>query len=114
MKIKIALILVALAFLPACESTWTASHTPHSEAHFANGADGEEPAPPAEGPADINANPAYVAAQFRRGQPLADQRSVGAAALRRLIASPNESICASECAALTVTRRRAAPFATVG
>ena len=55
-----------------------------------------------------------VAAQLRRGQPLAGQRSAGAAALRRLIASPNESICASECAALTVTRRRAAPFATVG
>jgi len=56
MKINIALSLVALAFLPACASTWTTSDT----AHFANGAVGEEPAPPAEGPADINANPAYI------------------------------------------------------
>jgi len=60
MKIKIALSLVSLAFLPACESTWTASDTAHSAAHFANSATGEEPAPPAEGPADINATPAYI------------------------------------------------------
>ena len=60
MKIKIALSLVTFAFLPACESTWTASDTGHGAAHFANGAAGEEPAPPAEGPADINANPAYI------------------------------------------------------
>jgi hypothetical protein len=60
MKIKIALSLVALAFLPACASTWTASDTAHGVANFANGAAGEEPAPPAEGPADINTNPAYI------------------------------------------------------
>jgi len=56
MKIRIALSLVALAFLPACASSWNTSDA----AHLANGAVGEEPAPPAEGPADINANPAYI------------------------------------------------------
>ena len=60
MKIKIALGLVALAFLPACASTWTAYDTAHSGAYFANDTPGQEPAPPAEGPADINANPAYI------------------------------------------------------
>ena len=57
MKVKIDLSSITLAFLPACESTWTASDTAHGAAHFANGAAGEEPAPPAEGPPDINANP---------------------------------------------------------
>ena len=60
MKIKIALSLAALALLPSCESTWTAPDAAHGTAHFANGAAGEEPAPPAEGPADINTNPAYI------------------------------------------------------
>ena len=119
MKIKIALSLIALAFLPACQHHENRDPIPtHETTRFAKNAADQEPAPPAEGPADVNCQPGLhsnaVAAQFRRGQPLADQRSAGAAALRRLIASPNESICASECAALTVTRRRAAPFATVG
>ena len=60
MKIKIAITLVTHALLTACESTWTASDTAHSAAHFANGTADEEPPPPAEGPADINANPAYI------------------------------------------------------
>lgn len=60
MKIKIALGLVALATLPACTSTQTASNANIKNAQFANYADGEEPAPPAEGPRDINTNPAYI------------------------------------------------------
>ena len=60
MKIKIALSLIALAFLSACTTTKTASDPAHETARFANNAAGQEPAPPAEGPADINANPAYI------------------------------------------------------
>ena len=100
------------------QTTKTASNTTYGTTRFANNAAGEEPAAARGRSGRCQRQPGLhshaVAAQFRRGQPLADQRSAGAAALRRLIASPNESICASECAALTVTRRRAAPFATVG
>lgn len=67
MKTRIALsLLVAAALLPACTTTKTASNK--QSGRYANYALGEEPAPPgegpeldipAEGPADINANPAY-------------------------------------------------------
>ena len=60
MKINIALSLIALAFLPACTTTKTASNTADGTTRFANDAAGQEPAPPAEGPADVNANPAYI------------------------------------------------------
>ena len=60
MKIKIALSLIALGFLQACTTTKTASTTGDKTERYANYAAGQEPAPPAEGPADINANPAYI------------------------------------------------------
>ena len=60
MKTKIGLSLIALAFLPACTTTKTASNTADKTRRYANYAAGQEPAPPAEGPADINANPAYI------------------------------------------------------
>lgn len=70
MKIKIALSLVlTAALLPACTSTQTTTSTDYKSARYANHPVGEEPAPPAEGPeadipaegpADIYANPAYM------------------------------------------------------
>ena len=61
MKINIALSLIALAFLPACDTTKTASNTAlQNDARSPNNAADQEPPPPAEGPADINANPAYI------------------------------------------------------
>lgn len=60
MKINIALSLISLSFLPACTTTKTASDTTGNTARYANYAPGQEPAPPAEGPPDINANPAYI------------------------------------------------------
>ncbi|MBA3830784.1 MAG: hypothetical protein H0X34_02595 [Chthoniobacterales bacterium] len=71
MKIKIALCLLAAALLPACTTTRTASNSVNDKStSYANNAVGEEPAPPAEGPAeadipsegpaDVAANPAYV------------------------------------------------------
>jgi hypothetical protein len=60
MKMKIALSLIALAFLPACTTTKTAFNTGDKSGRYANYAASQEPAPPAEGPADINANPAYI------------------------------------------------------
>ncbi len=70
MKIKIALCLLAAALLPACTTTRIASNnTDDKSTRYANNAVGEEPAPPAEGPAEADipsqgpaeiANPAYV------------------------------------------------------
>lgn len=71
MKTKIALSLfLAVAVLPACTTTTTTSTSPdYKSAGYASSAVGEEPPPPAEGPetdipaegpADLNANPAYV------------------------------------------------------
>ena len=68
MKIKLALSLITVALLPACTTTRTVSNTDHQNARYANNSVGE-PAPPAEGPeadipsegpADVNANPAYI------------------------------------------------------
>ena len=68
MKFKLALSLVAVAMLPACTTTTTTSRTDDKSTRYANNAVGE-PAPPAEGPtadipaegpADVNANPAYM------------------------------------------------------
>ena len=75
MKIKIALCLLAAALLPACTTTRTASNTrttndykEYKGSRYANNAIGE-PVPPAEGPTadipaegphDVNINPAYV------------------------------------------------------
>jgi hypothetical protein len=60
MKINIALSLIAFAFLPACTTTKTASNTKDKTSRYANYATGQEPAAPAEGPPDINTNPAYM------------------------------------------------------
>ena len=69
MKIKLALSLLVAALLPACTTTKTTS-TMSSDAKASRYADNSmEAAPPAEGPeadiptegpADVNANPAYV------------------------------------------------------
>ncbi len=69
MKTKIALSLILAALLPACTTTKTVSSDNDKSTRYANNSVGEEPAPPAEGPeadipsegpADVNANPAYV------------------------------------------------------
>lgn len=71
MKIKIALSFIALAFLPACATTKTTFDTAHGATSFADDAAGQEPAPPAEGPADINANPAYIPTPLLRSSAMA-------------------------------------------
>ncbi len=71
MKTKIALsLLLVAALLPACTTTKTAStSSDYKSTRYANNSVGAEPAPPAEGPeadipsegpADLNANPAYL------------------------------------------------------
>ncbi len=77
MKTEIALSLIMAAVLPACTTTRTTSTIRSSDykgASYANNAVGE-PAPPAEGPeadipsegpADVNANPAYVPSPLLR------------------------------------------------
>ena len=69
MKTKLALSLIVAALLPACTTTKTTS-TMSSDAkasRYANNsmeaappAEGPEADIPTEGPADVNANPAYV------------------------------------------------------
>ena len=69
MKTKLALSLLVAALLPACTTTKTTS-TMSSDAkasRYANNsmeaappAEGPEADIPTEGPADVNANPAYV------------------------------------------------------
>lgn len=69
MKTKLALSLLVAALLPACTTTKTSS-TMSSDAkanRYANNsmeaappAEGPEADIPSEGPADVNANPAYV------------------------------------------------------
>jgi len=69
MKTKLALSLLVAALLPACTSTTTTS-TMSSDAkasRYANNsmeaappAEGPEADIPSEGPADVNANPAYM------------------------------------------------------
>ncbi len=68
MKTKFALSLLAAALLPACTTTTTTSTSDYKGGRYANNAVGE-PAPPAdgpevdipsEGPADVNANPAFI------------------------------------------------------
>jgi hypothetical protein len=60
MKINFALSLIVLAFLPACTATKTVSKTADETTRYANYAADQEPAPPAEGPRDVNTNPAYI------------------------------------------------------
>lgn len=82
MKIKIALCLLAAALLPACTTTQTSSNTAHDKStRYANNAVGAEPAPPAEGPAedipsegpaDVNANPAFVPTPLLRSSAAGD------------------------------------------
>ncbi len=60
MKINIALSLISFAFLPACTTTKSVSNATDQTTRYANYATGQEPAPPAEGPHDVNANPAYI------------------------------------------------------
>ena len=90
MKIKIALSLVALAFLPACDI-----HMDRFRHHAQRGALRQRRGRPGTGAArgrsgryqrQPGLHSHAVAAQFRRGQPLADQRSArcgGAEALDR-------------------------------
>jgi hypothetical protein len=74
MKTEIALSLLAAALLPACSSTQTSANNINGKnSRYANNA---EPAPPAEGPneadipaegpQDVNANPAYVPSPLLR------------------------------------------------
>jgi hypothetical protein len=64
MKTKIALSLLTAALLPACTTTHSASNNNSQTGRYAN----TEAAPPAEGttdipaegPADVRTNPAYV------------------------------------------------------
>jgi hypothetical protein len=80
MKIKIAFcLLAAVALLPACTTTRTASSSKWSDdkaSRYANNSAGAEPAAPAEGPAedipaegpaDVKTNPAYVPTPLLRG-----------------------------------------------
>ena len=77
MKTKIAFcLLAAVAFLPACTTTKTASARDDKGSRYANNSPGAEPAAPAEGPAedipaegpaDVKANPAYVPTPLLRG-----------------------------------------------
>jgi hypothetical protein len=68
MKTKLALsLLLAAVLLPACTTTKTASvRRDYKSTRYANNAQpvppggGPEADIPAEGPADLNANPAYV------------------------------------------------------
>ena len=67
MKTKIALSLLAVAaLLPACTNTQTAGRYDDKGGRYANSAQPAPPAEgpitdiPAEGPRDVNANPAYV------------------------------------------------------
>ncbi|HEY1582546.1 MAG TPA: hypothetical protein VGF73_05565 [Chthoniobacterales bacterium] len=68
MKTKIALSLLAAALLPACTTTTTTTTNDYKTSRYANNSVGQ-PAPPAEGPAadipaegppDVNANPAFI------------------------------------------------------
>jgi hypothetical protein len=79
MKIRITFcLLVAVALLPACTTTKTASSNRSNDkgSRYANNSPGAEPAAPAEGPAedipaegpaDVKANPAYVPTPLVRG-----------------------------------------------
>lgn len=71
MKTTFALSLLVVALVPACTTTRTTSTTGtgNYKASYANTSTGEEPFPPgegpevdipSEGPADVNANPAYI------------------------------------------------------
>jgi hypothetical protein len=67
MKIKLALGLLVAALLPACTTTKTVSNSDAKGARYADNsmeaappAEGPEADIPAEGPHDVNANPAYV------------------------------------------------------
>jgi hypothetical protein len=60
MKTKFALsLLAAVALLPACTTTETTSTQDYKGDRYADNSLGEPP-PPAEGPRDVNANPAYM------------------------------------------------------
>ena len=61
----------------------TASDTAHGAAHFANGATGEEPAPPAEGPAYINANLVYIPTPLLRSSAASSPYPVSGPRMRR-------------------------------
>ncbi|HEX4668230.1 MAG TPA: hypothetical protein VH207_16700 [Chthoniobacterales bacterium] len=66
MKTKFALSLLAtLTLLPACTTTERASNQDYKGGRYADSPVGE-PAPPAEGPRDVNANPAYMPSPLLR------------------------------------------------
>jgi hypothetical protein len=72
MKFKLALSLIAVALLPACSTTKTASNTrignDDKSSRYANNSVAEAAPPaegptadiPSEGPRDVSANPAYM------------------------------------------------------
>src|ERR1700688_3082507 len=64
MKIQIAACLLSLALLPACSTTQTTMANQTREqrmaAKYASIENGEEPAPPSEGPDDVPAVPVDV------------------------------------------------------
>jgi hypothetical protein len=78
MKTKLAICLLTLALLPACETTKKSakmSTGDYKSTRYANNSMGEPTPPaegpeadiPAEGPADVNRNPAYVPSPLLRG-----------------------------------------------
>jgi hypothetical protein len=75
MKFKIALSLIAVALLPACSTTKTASNTGDAKSsRYANNSVAEAVPPaegpttdiPSEGPHDVIANPAYMPSPLLR------------------------------------------------
>lgn len=66
MKTKLALSLLVVALLPACATTKTTSTSSDGKRYANNSmeaappAEGPEADIPAEGPHDVNVNPAYV------------------------------------------------------
>lgn len=75
MKTKLALSLLIAALLPACTASKTASYSSDAKSgRYANNSVGEPTAPaegaafdiPAEGPADVYANPAYMPSPLLR------------------------------------------------
>jgi hypothetical protein len=59
MKPKFALSLLAALTLPACTTTESVLSPDYKDGRYADSSVGE-PTPPAEGPRDVNANPAYI------------------------------------------------------
>ncbi len=80
MKTKVALSLLVAALLPACTTTHTTQINDAKASRYANDSIGEAAPPaegpeadiPSEGPADLNANPAYVPTPLLRNSAAAN------------------------------------------